>query len=387
MSRTKVESGTLPSFVYADKYQTQRSKGDLPEEGAGGTEKRDALRQGHITKRVGDLWDKAMDNISNKYPDLRNDPDYTLVKSKLTKYMGRGKPASSRAGVGDYPIYYHLLPQDIHPTKEKGERTLAATALAHKWAERNKKEGITGLTKEQSKVIDKLAQEEFNAWDKYREYIQARNMYSIGGDFRTADFTKEDVLSERPIEFHESDQKPHAVHDLRTEYRLTNVPHTLLRHGRSAIINTGDKRAINRFWLPTTVPDQEYIDSIPLGTKLAGRTGVLIQTVKERLKRGSLTPEEADQALNKIMGGVQSKEEPEEETQYIPPIYTTDTSVGFKKSKYKAKSKTKKPVYAHKKKVMDDILFGIPHAPKKKPAKKSRNELDQKMNDIMFGGI
>jgi hypothetical protein len=345
ISPTKVYSASLPPPVYAPKYQTENSRDPLIDGGTGNAltypnaTKRKDLRQGHIAQRVGVLWDTAINQVAEKHPEFRGDPVYNEIKGRVAKYSGRGLPTAKRIEVDEDTI--SDLETEIAPEFKLSKKgvgnftTKMSSYVSDAWLKSNRKQGITGLTHKQAEIVRALDEKEKQAYDKTREYIMARKVYSIGGELRSADFKKSDVKSGRPIEFHEVPEKARAVMDLRNEYRLTNIPHIDIRRRRERKLN---RSTINKYDMPTTEIDQEYIDSVPMRERLSGRARVVGRTIHSSL-----------------FGGRSPLDEPED-------IGSFGMNITTKPKKKKKRSGSDKKLD----KKMDNILYGDHTKPKKK---------------------
>lgn len=302
ISPTKVYSASLPAPVYAPKYQTENSRYHLTDEGTGGaltqpnTTKRRNLREGHIAQRVGVLWDTAINQVAEKHPEFRADPVYNEIKRRVAKYTGRGLPTAGRQpnveGTTISDLEWNIPPDFKLSKKGVGTSTTKMSSyVSDEWLKSNRKQGITGLTQKQAEIVNALDVKEKQAYDKTREYIMARRVYSIGGELRSADFKKSDVKSSRPIEFREVPEKSRAVMDLRNEYNLTNTPHIDIRRRRT---RRPGRDIINEYHIPTTEIDQEHIDSVPMTKRLAGRARVVGNTIHSSLFGGRSPLDEPD---------------------------------------------------------------------------------------------
>jgi hypothetical protein len=169
-------------------------------------------------------------------------------------------------------------------------------------------------------------------------------MYNIGGDLREADFNKSDIHTGKPIEFREVSEKPHAVKDLRTEYRLLRTPHSELRRGRSERIQRGDRNVINRYDIPTTEVDWEAVNSVPMREKLSARANRVTERVHD-----------------KLFGGRSPLDEPETIGSF---------GINIKQKKKKKRSVSDKKLDTK----MDNILYGNHITPKKKKSPKIKKD-------------
>ena len=152
--------------------------------------------------------------------------------------------------------------------------------LKEQYLEQNKNVGINKLTKKQQEIVNTMATEEIGAYNNYREYIQARQQYGIGGKVYKADISKDDITKKRPVTFKESALKKMAERDIRSEYLkygATKV-NPILSKTSQRRYNTG---VINRLNLPTTIIDKKAIESVPRTEKLKAKVDKYIMGINE----------------------------------------------------------------------------------------------------------
>lgn len=369
ISPKKIYSVQTPHLVSAPKYQTEWGKNILQNEGIESlyfgaedkpilkvrADKRVEIKEANIANRVNQFYTRALNTVADQFPTFRDTPLYNDLKTKIkmdtTKPIPKPKSVEWRSVVDQiqsnvktsepYGYQRDLFPDWVDPkTPEKGFDAKLADTLSSQFEAINQKKGITRLTKDQSLIVDALKKEESNAYNKYREYMVARTAYSIGGDYRVADFTAQDILGGKDLTFKEVPQKRNAILDLKKEYKVSTGT-TSRAVGENTIgktLHTANRDIINRFNLPTTIMDTKFIKSVPLKDKLLGKA----EAIKTRL--------------------------------FTKP-YTGTEDINWEDELF-----TNKP-----KRIGD---FGSKTKIQKSPLKHkpTNDDLDRKMNNILFGG-
>ncbi len=283
VSPQKVYSGIFPNTVTADKFQTEVTKNTLRrgrpyESDFRNTVRKDDAMNENISKRINQFYTTAIKNVANKYPGFKKH-DFKALKELIddsTNLKTKTNLSGDKVKINSVNDIFPNMDSNI----EKGFAFPLSDGLRRVTTDANKAKGITGLEKWQSEVIDTLRNEEIKAYNNYREYIQARGHYAIGGKIHSADITKSDVRYNKEVTFKESSQKRNAERDLRAEFLASTQPNPHVSRFSNVKYNRGK---INVLELPTTIIDKKAINEVPFTTKVKGRINKKIEDIKDTI--------------------------------------------------------------------------------------------------------